>query len=273
VNKNSNNNHSALFKSGTKIGDYKITKIIGSDKTGETCMAVDTQLDKKVIIKLIPSKQSIKQASLAMKLSHPNIVSLNETGQYQNRDYLVMEYVNGKLLSEFIDEGSVSNDFAIDVAIQISNALAYAHSEDVYHGGLTSSNILIDTDGHPRLTDFGLNDGKKDSRADLFTLGVVQYEMLTGKKFSKTNTNPELLINDLQGLPEKYRNIIVKLLEKKNDNNYQDADDLLADLMNIPESKKLTGKKPVDWWNRFVVPIAFIIILIMAIYWLFYDNK
>lgn len=271
---NSKDNQAGVFtnlKPGTKVANYKIIKLLDSDKTGTVYIANDTQLDKKVILQLTPSKQTIEQAKSAARLSHPNIISIHETGEYKNQYYLVMDYVDGKPLNEFIEESSVSIDFAIDVGIQICDALAYSHSENVICGNINSSDIIIDADGHPRLSGFGVYDGKKDIHSDLLSLGVVLYEMLIGKKSPCDIYDEATIKTGLARQPEKLVVIIEKLLNKKTD-GYKTADELLADLMSLPESKKITGPKPVDWWNRYIVPVAFAIILIMAIYWLFYDK-
>lgn len=266
-----NKNHSDLTP-GTVVGSYKIVKILNSDKTGDTCLANDTQLDKSVVIKFISPNNPLKQVQHSMRLSHPNIISVYETGEYKNQNYLVMEYVIGKPLSEFIEEGSVSTEFTIDVGLQISDALAYAHSESVIHGNIASSNIIIDIDGRPRLSDFGLYSDKKNNQDDLCSLGTLLYEMLTGKSHSGAFSETKLR-SDLGDVPDKLTTIILKLLSKNKTDNYNAADELYNDLVSLPQSKKLSSQKPVDWWNRIVVPIAFIILVIVAIYWLFYRNK
>jgi serine/threonine protein kinase len=257
---------------GTKIADYKITKLLTSDKTGNTCLATDTQLDKSVIIKFISPNDILKQVQQSMRLSHPNIISVYETGEYNSQNYLVMEYVIGKPLSEFIEEGSVSTEFTIDVGLQISDALAYAHSESIIHGSIASSNIIIDIDGRPRLSDFGLYNDKKNNQDDLRSLGTLLYEMLTGKSHSGAFSETKLRL-DLGDVSDKLTAIILKLLSNNKADCCNTVDELYNDLVSLPQSKKLSSQKPVDWWNRIVVPIAFIILVIAAIYWLFYRNK
>ncbi|MFH2048784.1 MAG: hypothetical protein ABIJ12_04995, partial [bacterium] len=88
------------------------------------------------------------------------------------------------------------------------------------------------------------------------------------------NTYDETILKtDLAGHSEKLTDIIVKLVSNNKADCYNTADELYNDLVSLPQSKKLSSQKPVDWWNRIVVPIAFIILVIVAIYWLFYRNK
>ncbi len=251
---------------GTKVNEYLINEITDSSKTGYACLATDTQLDKRVVLKFYSSKYPKEQAQLA----HPNIIGIIETGQYNNQHYLVLDYIEGKKLTEFIDEGSVSEEFVIDVAIQISDALAYAHSENVIHGNIASSNIIIDPDGRPRLTDFGFYDGKKKIKDDLYSLGALLYEMLTGKSPGDTIDTVTIKAG-LDNYSEKIIDIIVKLIGNKKGSGFESAEELYKALVALPQSKKLSSQKPVDWWNRYVVPVAFVVILIMAIYWLFYN--
>ena len=262
------NDSSNKIDSGTLVGDYKVVKVISQNKSGDACLAVDTQLDKEVILKFISKSHSTKDVKPLFELSHPNIVSIFETGDFHNQNYLVMDYINGKKLSEFIDEGSVSDEFAIDVAIQLSDALAYVHSENIIHGGITSSNIIIDIEGRPKLTDFGLYAGKKKAKDDLGSIGALLYEMLSGKAPADT-INPATIKTDLAGHSEKLVDIIIKLVSNKKDSSYETAEELYNDLVKLPQSKKLSSQKPVDWWNRTVVPAAVIVILIVAFYWLF----
>lgn len=264
-----NNKHHSDLTPGTVVGDYKIIKILRSDKSGGTCLAADTQLDKNVVIKFIPKNLSIKQVMPAARLSHPNIISILESGEFINRPYIVSDYIKGKRLTEFIEEGSVSEEFVIDIAIQISDSLAYAHSENVIHGSIATSNIIIDFDGRPKLNDFAFYSGKKKKEDDLRDLGALLYEMLTGKSLGDT-CDDSALKTSLAGSSEKLVDIIVKLISNSKDSAFESAEELYNVLVRLPQSKNLSSQKPVDWWNRIVVPIAFIILVVVAIYWLIY---
>jgi len=247
-----------------------------------------------------------REAQAAAKLNHPNIMTVYEVGDYQGRPFFAMEYVEGQALKEFIREGNVSMGFAVDAALQICEGLGKAHQAGVIHRDIKPSNIVIDTDRRVRLVDFGLASvrgsenltragstlgtvgymspeqvkGKDvDKRTDLFAVGVVLYEMIAGKKpfEGKTdaatmdailNTHPDPMARYKSDIPDGLQRIVDKLLEKDPAYRYQDAEGVIADLKKLADTYVAAMAKPVDWWNRYIVVGAVLILLIVAGYWL-----
>jgi len=301
--------------SGTMVSHYRIVEEIGAGGMGEVYLAEDTQLDRRVALKFLSAHlcrdeecraRFKREAQAAAKLNHPNIMTVYDVGDYQGRPFFAMEYVEGQALKEFIREGDVSTDFAIDVTLQICEGLSKAHRAGVIHRDIKPSNIVIDTERRARLVDFGLASVKGgegltrvgstmgtvgymspeqvkgkdvDKRTDLFAVGVVLYEMITGKKPFEgksdaatmdaiLNTHPDPMARYKSDIPDGLQRIVDKLLEKDSAYRYQDTEGVIADLKKFCDTHIAIAAKPVDWWNRYIVVGAVLILLIVAAYWL-----
>jgi WD40 repeat protein len=215
--------------SGTELGPYKILGPLGAGGMGEVYRARDTRLRREVAIKVVPSSHSSDQdllrrfeqeARAASALNHPNIISIYDFGSMEYGSYIVMEYVEGKTLKELLASGLLPNKKMLDIAAQVSEGLAKAHSAGIVHRDLKPANIMVSKDGFVKILDFGLAklmfpvseelsdmstlgehrtqngqivgtvaymspeqaSGKAvDYRSDQFSLGTVLYEMATGK--------------------------------------------------------------------------------------------
>jgi len=268
--------HIVLTK-GTMVSHYRIIEKIGAGGMGEVYLAEDTKLDRKVALKFLPPhlcrdedcrKRFKREAQAAARLGHANIVAVHEVGEYQDRPWFSMENVEGTSLDFLIKSGGLTEDKIIDLVIGISNGLRIAHESGIVHRDVKPSNILVDRDGCPRVLDFGLAvvrdtakltqtgstlgtigymspeqvEGREvDSRSDLFSLGVVLYELLAGcnpfKRDNQAATIKAILQDDPQpvtryrsGVSEGLQHIIAKLLQKRQELRYQSATDVIEDL-------------------------------------------
>ncbi|MFZ5981664.1 MAG: protein kinase domain-containing protein [Candidatus Zixiibacteriota bacterium] len=302
---------------GTPVGRYRIEKKIGAGGMGEVYLAEDTELDRKVALKFLPSylcpdedcrKRFKREAQAAAKLSHPNIIHIYEVSEYQGRPFFAMEHVEGRTLQD-VKKEELDIDRIIGIAIQLCDGLQTAHSAGVTHRDIKPSNIIIDSAGRPRLVDFGLAavkggehltktgstlgtvgymspeqiEGKAtDARSDLFSLGIVFYELIAGRSpFRREDgtatlkaiiqDTPEPLARYKTGVPDDLQRIVSKLLEKDPSLRYQSAADVIPDLKKLfsAQSPAVKGEKKGDWWNRYVVPLAGVILLAVLAVWYF----
>jgi non-specific serine/threonine protein kinase len=271
---------------GTMVSHYRIIEKIGAGGMGEVYLAEDTELNRRVALKFLPLHlcqdadcrgRFKREAQAAAKLGHANIVAVYEVGDHQGRPFFAMELVEGRALDKIVAAGRMEEAEIVELVLGVCNGLRKAHESGVIHRDIKPSNIIIDRDNVPRLLDFGLAtirdsdsltqtgstlgtigymspeqvSGKgADSRSDLFSLGVVLYEMITGvNPFRRDNQaatlkaiaddEPQPLSRHRSGASEEIQRIVSKLLEKKLELRYQTAADLAADL------RKLAGKGPV----------------------------
>jgi len=273
-------NSSGSLSIGAEINQYQILEKIGSGGMGEVYLAEDTKLSRKVALKFLPvnlsSDEALKtrfttEARATAKLNHPNIITIHEVGEHDGRPFFVMEYVEGKPLSEIIGSEGLPYDRAVDITLQICEGLKEAHKAGIIHRDIKPANVIIDKAGRCRILDFGLaavqsedrltKDGsllgtveymspeqvkneKVDHRSDIFSLGIVLYEMLTGQSpykgsyvasivYAIINEIPEMLDKHRPEAPRELQTIIDKTLEKDRGMRYQSVDDILADLRKL----------------------------------------
>jgi|GEM_PF-6581186 len=272
---------SDLFRSldfvGRQVGRYLISKRIGSGGMGEVYLASDPDLDRLVALKLLPAAlldretsrvRFAREAKAAARLSHPRIVTVYEIGEYEGVPFIAMEYVEGEPLHRYADRRSLSTDSIVKLTSLLCQGLEAAHTGGVIHRDIKPSNIIVDHEGQPRLLDFGLavfvdsetltrtgstlgtvaymspeqiKGNKVDTRSDLFSLGVVIYELLfSSTPFRRDNIaatmkailEDEPSFDSAHGppVPDFLREIILRLLEKDVDRRYQSAADVAHDL-------------------------------------------
>ena len=178
-----------FLASGSILGErYKIEKLIGQGGMGVVYLAEDQTLNTKVAIKVLPPVLSAsvralealkREARLAMKLSHPNILRMHNIEDGEQIKFLVMEYIEGRTLEEIIDDGGTLDlEETVEVAEQIAAGLDYAHSRRVLHRDLKPSNILLDGEGNVKISDFGIAREMRDSLTRLTgkdTSGTLPY--------------------------------------------------------------------------------------------------
>jgi serine/threonine protein kinase/Tfp pilus assembly protein PilF len=281
-----------LLMKNAKVGHYRIVKRIGSGGMGEVYLAEDTQLNRKAALKFLSPQyrqdhrqraRFIREAQAAARLSHPNIVTVYEISEWENRIYIAMEYINGQSLSDLFCAERLKFERAVEIMFQVCEGLEEAHLADVVHRDIKPSNIVVDRRGRCRILDFGLArfpgdsqltkpgiivgtvdymspeqaEGKViDKRSDLFSLGVLFYQMLTGHLPFKRDgiaATIHAIVNDvpkevetyLPELPGHCQQIINKALAKKPEQRYQSAADLLADLALLRADKQVLQNIPL----------------------------
>ena len=263
---------------GSVISHYKILEKLGEGGMGIVYKAGDTKLDRIVALKFLPQaltadveerERFYQEARAASQLLHPNVTAIFEINESDEQVYLAMEYVNGKTLKKRIQqEEPLSVGKALDIAIQICNGISAAHEKAIVHRDVKSENILLTSKGEVKITDFGLAKLKGatkltktgstlgtaaymspeqargedvDARSDIFSCGVVLYELFTGKLpfrgehqaailYSLVNEEPLPLARYNESTSPELQRIVSKALAKDKEDRYQHADEMLADL-------------------------------------------
>jgi len=264
----------------SQLGRYNIIGELGQGAMGTVYKAVDPLIDRIVAIKTINLSLALdekdeyesrfyQEAKAAGRLSHPNIVTIYDVGKSDEIAYIAMEFLQGRELRDILNDGKrMPLDQVINVVAQVAQGLAYAHENGIVHRDVKPSNIMIVRDGHVKITDFGIArmasaavrtqtgmvlgspkymspeqvvGQQTDQRSDIFSLGVMLYEMLTGQApFAGENINAIMYqtLNSVPpppstlspNVPEMLNFIVAKALAKKLENRYQDAKEFAGDL-------------------------------------------
>jgi Tol biopolymer transport system component len=269
---------------GGQAGPYRILNEIGRGGMGVVYRAEDPRLGRYVALKSLPlhllsdekaKQRFVSEAQAASRLDHPNICTIHDIGETNDgRLFFAMAYYEGKTVAERIAEGPLPVEEAVKIAIQVARGLEYAHREGVTHRDIKPSNILLAAHGEAKILDFGLakrplsqlsEPGVRlgtvpymspqqargepvDHRTDLWSLGVMLYEMLTGRLPFTGESQMTLLdhiINDNPpplpaGIPEPLRKVVSRLLAKKTESRYHNAVQVVQALAHV---------QPGSWWR------------------------
>ena len=271
---------------GTRLGPYEVLAPLGSGGMGEVYRARDDRLGREVAVKVLPPGSSSdadrirrfeQEARAAGALSHPNLLTVHDTGHHEGQPYIVFELLAGETLRQRLGPGALPVARAIDYAVQIAQGLAAAHERGIVHRDLKPENLFVNHDGRVKILDFGLaklrpaldTDGRKteattaseitaagtavgtagymapeqvqgrraDARSDIFSLGAVLYEMLSGRRAFQGQSAVETMAAILKeeppelatirpDIPPPLDRVVRRCLEKRAEDRFQSARDL-----------------------------------------------
>ena len=272
-------------------GRYELIEKIGEGGMAVVYKGKDRLLNRYVAIKILrpeytKDEQFIesfrRESQAAAGLSHPNIVGVYDVGKEGNIHFIVMELIDGKTLSEVIKEkGRLEYKEAINITLQVASALSLAHKNQIIHRDIKPHNILITSTGVAKLADFGIAKAVSaatiaggsnkimgsvhyfspeqargayvDERSDIYSLGIVLFEMLTGKvpfdgdnpvsiALMHINDPMPSLTKEVPGVPPQLEKIVNKATEKYQSNRYRNVDEMISDLEDIEFVTKVIGK-------------------------------
>jgi len=305
-----------ISKDSLIAGKYRILEEIGQGGMGIVYKAEDLKLKRCVALKFLPphlmdvpelKERFLIEAQAAAALSHPNICVIHEVGESEDRPYIAMEYVEGETLRDTIRRGPLKTEEALDIAVQVAAGLGEAHHKDIIHRDIKSANIMVTEKGQAKVMDFGLaklrggssltksqttlgtvaymspeqaRGGDLDQRTDIWSLGIVLYEMLAGKLpfrgdhdqtviYSILHREPESLMKARPGTAPELEHVVGQALAKKAADRYQTMEQFRGDLAAVAE-----GLRPLKAKRRarsrifglnvtYLLPAALAVILIL----------
>lgn len=257
---------------------YMLVSLLGEGGMADVYLAIDTILNREVAIKILRgelSKDPVtllrfqREASAVSKLNHPNVVDVYDVGEYEGKHYIVMEYIRGRTLKQLISQrGALHKEEAVNIMKQLTSAVEHAHENHIIHRDIKPQNILVKDDGTIKITDFGIalahdavqltqNDAVLGSahylapettrgeaptvQVDIYALGIVFYELLTGSVPFKGDNPVQIAMKHLREeipsvcefnptLPQAVENIILRATVKNREQRYHSAKEMLYDL-------------------------------------------
>ena len=279
---------------GQKINDrYQIIRSIGEGGMANVYLAHDLILDRDVAVKILRGDLSDdekfvrrfqREAIAASSLSHPNIVEMYDVGEDDGKYYIVMEYVDGKTLKSLIKKrGALTLPEVIDIMLQLTSAIACAHDSNIIHRDIKPQNVLIKEDGIVKITDFGIamalnsneltqtntvmgsvhylppeqaNGRGATVKSDIYSLGIVMYELLTGEIPFKGDNAVEIAIKQMKNqipsvcaindqIPQSVENIILKACAKNPKNRYNNVLEMYKDIETCLDEDRVGEKRHV----------------------------
>jgi len=313
---------------GQTISHYKILEKLGEGGMGIVYKAHDTKLDRNVALKFLPRDVSLSEeertrfkheAKAASALDHPNICTIYEVNETPDGQmFIAMGYYEGTSLNKRIHKGRLDLEEAVGISIQIAEGLEAAHEKGIVHRDIKSGNIIITEKGQVKILDFGLahksglsrltrtgttvgtapymspeqaKGEKVDQRSDLWSLGVVLYEMVTGRLpfrgeheaailYSVVNEEPKPLEVSVSNSSPELIHIIGRALEKDVAERYQSAAEMLVDLKRLKKETSRTGYQPLSGRkkgfssrkSKILIPVGLLIVIFIVSY-LFFSKK
>ena len=281
----------SVLPPGSKLGRFQLSTVLGQGAMGVVYLANDPEIGRAVAIKTVRPEvgrgenaaqieaRFLKEARLAGRLQHPNIVTVYDVGRDGDSYFIAMEYVDGRPLTDYLGaSGELPLTAKIGIICQVAEALAHAHERGVLHRDIKPGNILIARDGQVKVTDFGIGKfttaatsemtrtglivgspaymspeqvrgDKLDGRSDLFALGVVLYELLTGTRpfpgdsittlvYQILHTEPRDPLELKADLPIATREVMVRLLAKQPEKRPADAKEFIRELKRIEKIQR-----------------------------------
>jgi tetratricopeptide (TPR) repeat protein/predicted Ser/Thr protein kinase len=289
------------FEAGHRIGHYRVVRELGSGGMGVVLLAHDPRLDRQVALKLLPhdararrppDDHLVREARAASRLDHPNVVTIYDIGQTdEGRRFIAMAYHEGPTLRERLADGPLPIVEVLDVIGQMARGLRAAHARGIVHGDIKPGNAILAPDGVVKIVDFGIATmagdrsaigtwaymspeqaaGEEvDGRADLWALGVVMYEALTGVRPFDAGPSPAPRclsedpppLRDLRpDVPGEVESIVLRCLAKPVSERFPDADALLAA---VEATRRTLGRRARAWSARAGLAGAGLLALILA---------
>ncbi len=303
---------------GKTISHYKISEKLGEGGMGVVYKAQDTKLDRMVAIKFLPQhltsdpgekERFVHEAKAASGLNHPNITTIHEIDEFEGQMFIVMEYCEGRTLKQTAQKETLPLKDVLDIGIQICEGLALAHETGIVHRDIKSENIMLTPRGQVKIMDFGLaklkgasrrthtgstvgtaaymspeqaQGGPVDQRSDIFSFGVVLYELLTGRLpfggehpaaivYSIVSEEPQPVVRFNNQVSSRLEDMVFKALAKEKEERYQHIDDLLADLRRekksleyaktTPIPRQVAAPKPKRNLLPFIVPASMVFVI------------
>jgi eukaryotic-like serine/threonine-protein kinase len=287
-------------------GRYRIIKLIGGGGMANVYLAHDMILDREVAIKMLRMdfaneeefiKRFQREAQSATSLVHPNIVSIYDVGEEDDLYYIVMEYVQGMTLKQYIQQRSpVGVDKALDIMKQLTLAISHAHQNHIVHRDIKPHNILVDDEGNVKITDFGIamalsatsitqtnsvlgsvhylspeqaRGGMATKKSDIYSLGIVMFELLTGRLPFSGESAVSIALKHLQSetpslrrwnpdIPQSVENIVLKATAKDPFRRYENLEEMDDDLTTALDPERLDEPKfsvPMDDEATKAIPV------------------
>ena len=312
---------------GSMLGPYRIDALIGQGGMGVVYRALDTKLNRPVAVKFLSPevanekarRRFQREAQLASSLNHPHILTVHDAGDWNGQQYVVTEFVDGGTLASWAAESPRSWRQCVELLTGVAEGLAAAHEAHILHRDIKPGNILVSRNGYAKLADFGLarlegnaaTDETRtqsgaivgtvaymspeqamgrvcDARSDIFSLGVVLFEMLSGRRPFEGGSSLDVLQKIVHQAPTplpnsilgSVRNLVEKALEKEPADRYQSVREMVVDLRRIGrrvESESAAGVPVADanvsrqrrWW----IPGAAVLAIAILVFALAYRGK